>query len=147
MNQIHNFLLHFHSGWAYLVMVFIILLFLVILYHFITKKALHRNIRKVSFYTVLSFHIQFLAGLVLYVTSPKIKAFWSNGLDMANPIERLLTIEHPLMMFTAVILITIANAKIKRSQFVNVSILIFIILAMLCFYMIPWTQWMASNAG
>lgn len=146
MEKVHSFLLQFHSFWAYLVTILSILLFLVILFHFVTKKPLHRNIRKISFYTVLSFHIQFLVGLAMYAISPKVKAYWEAGTAMSDSAQRLITLEHPLMMFTAVILMTIANAKIKRTQQVNVSILIFLVLALLCFYMIPWSQWMSNHA-
>lgn len=144
MEKVYNFLLQFHSGWAYLVVLLSIIMLLAALYHFVTKKPLHRNLRKVFFYTVLSFHIQFLIGLVLYVLSPKIKAYWEAGTAMSEASHRLLTLEHPLMMFTAVILITIANAKLKKSQIVSVSSLIFIILACVCFYMIPWRQWLGA---
>lgn len=144
MEQIYSFLLQLHSGWAYLVLLLSIIMLLAAAYHLVTKKPLHPNIRKVFFYTVLSFHIQFLIGLVLYIISPKIKAFWESGTAMSNSDHRLMVLEHPLMMFTAVILITIANAKLKRSQEVKVSSFIFILLACVCFYMIPWSQWMAQ---
>ena len=144
MEKVYSFLLQFHSGWAYLVLLLSILMLLASLYHYFTKRPLHRNMRKVFFYTVLSFHIQFLVGLVLYIISPKIKSFWEAGTAMSDSSHRLLTLEHPLMMFTAVILITIANAKLKRKDLVTVSPLIFIALACICFYMIPWTQWMAQ---
>ena len=143
MTDVYNFLLQFHSGWAYLVLILTIIMLLAAVYHFVTKKPLHRNIRKVFFYTVLSFHIQFLVGLIMYIMSPKIQAIWESGEAMSNKASRLLAVEHPAMMFTAVILITIANAKLKKSETVAVSPLIFLILALVCFYMIPWTQWMA----
>lgn len=142
MDNLYNFLLQFHSGWAYLVLLLSFIMLVASIYHFATKKPLHRNIRKVFFYTVLSFHIQFLVGLALYVVSPKVKAYWEAGTAMSDSAQRLITLEHPLMMFTSVILITIANAKLKRSQHVALSSLIFILLACVCFYMIPWSQWM-----
>ena len=61
---------------------------------------------------------------------------------MKDGTMRLFTVEHPFMMFTAVILITIANVKLKKSPIIKVSTLIFLILALLCFYMIPWTAWL-----
>ncbi len=143
MTDVYNFLLQFHSGWAYLVLILTVIMLLAAVYHFVTKKPLHRNIRKVFFYTVLSFHIQFLVGLIMYIMSPKIQAIWESGEAMSNKASRLLAVEHPAMMFTAVILITIANAKLKKSETVAVSPLIFLVLALVCFYMIPWTQWMA----
>ena len=141
MNSIYPFIKTFHCLWAYVVVLSSLLLFAMVLYHFITKKPVTGGLKKTSFYTVISFHIQFLVGIVLYITSPMIKGFWNN-LDMKDSTARLFTVEHPFMMFTAVILITIANAKLKRSPLIKVSTLIFLILAMLCFYMIPWTAWL-----
>ncbi|MXV37144.1 hypothetical protein GO491_00420 [Flavobacteriaceae bacterium Ap0902] len=139
----YEFLVNFHSGWAYLVMLLTVVLMVAMLYHYFTKTPLHHTIRKVAFYTVLSFHIQFLIGVVLYIVSPRIQGFWQAGTAMNVKENRLLALEHPLMMFTAVILVTIANAKIKKNQYVTNSILIFLVIALLCFYMIPWTQWLA----
>lgn len=138
----YNFLLKFHSGWAYLVLLLTVVLLVAVLYHFATKKQLPSMLRKLSFYTVLSFHIQFLVGLVLYIISPRIQGFWQAGTAMTVSENRLLALEHPMMMFTAVILITIANAKLKKTTVVTKSVLIFMVLACLCFYMIPWTQWL-----
>lgn len=142
MTEVYNFLVQFHSGWAYLVLILTLIMLLAAFYHFFTKKPLHRNIRKVFFYTVLSFHIQFIVGLIMYIMSPKIKAYWEGGTAMSEKAHRLLTVEHPMMMFTAVILITIANAKLKKSQTVSLSPIIFLVIALFCFYMIPWTQWL-----
>ncbi|MGI9526895.1 MAG: hypothetical protein ACR2MS_07290 [Weeksellaceae bacterium] len=138
----YNFLLNFHSGWAYLVLLLTVILLVAVLYHYFTKKTVPHMLRRMAFFTVLSFHIQFLVGLVLYIVSPRIQGFWEAGTAMSVSENRLLALEHPLMMFTAVILLTIANAKLKKSPVVTTSVLIFIILAVLCFYMIPWMQWL-----
>lgn len=144
MTSFYSFIKEFHSGWAYLVLFLSILMLALVLYHFFTKKPLQRNIRKIFFYTVLTFHIQFLVGVIMYIISPLIKGFWSMESPMGNSEARLYIIEHPLMMFTSVILITIANAKLKKSETVKISPIIFLVIALLCFYMIPWSQWLMS---
>ena len=141
MNSIFPFIKTFHCFWAYVVVISSLLLFVMTMYYFITKKPVTYGLKKISFYTVLSFHIQFLVGIVLYITSPMIKGFWG-AMDMKNSLMRLYTVEHPFMMFTAVILITIANVKLKKSPVIKISTIIFLVLAMLCFYMIPWTAWL-----
>lgn len=138
----YDFLLKFHSGWAYIVILLSTVLLAGVLYHFFTKKKLQRIFRKVSFYTVLSFHIQFLVGLAMLIT--RISMGQAEGFSMSNAPLRLIFVEHPLMMFTAVILITIANAKLKKTQYVTKPIIIFLALALICFYMIPWSQWVVS---
>lgn len=134
---------HFHSYWAFIVVLLSLILLAATLYYFFTKKPIHIGLRKVSFYTVLSFHIQFVFGLALYVFSPVVQSSWADGIAMQTG-PRLLALEHPVMMFTAVILMTIANAKLKKNSYITGSILAFVLLATLCFYMIPWTQWMAN---
>ena len=141
MNSIYPFIKTFHCLWAYVVVLSSLLLFAMVLYHFITKKPVTKGLKKISFYTVLSFHIQFLVGVALYIASPLIEGYWNN-MNMKDSTIRLFTVEHPFMMFTAVILITIANVKLKKAPIIKVSTLIFIILALLCFYMIPWTMWL-----
>ena len=141
MNSIYPFIKTFHCMWAYVVVLSSLLLFAMVLYHFFTKKPVTNGLKKVSFYTVISFHLQFLAGIVLYISSPIVKYAWENGTAMVTG-TRLYTVEHPFMMFTAVILVTIANAKLKRSPIIKVSTLIFLVLALLCFYMIPWPVWL-----
>lgn len=132
---------HFHSYWAIIVVALSLITAIIFFSCFFTKKKLTPILRKISFYTVLSYHIQFIVGIALYAFSSKIESYWKAGTAMKE--GRLLSLEHPMMMFTAVILITIANAKLKRTEFVTKSILIFTILALACFFMIPWMQWLA----
>ena len=61
---------------------------------------------------MIAFHIQFLAGLVLYFVSPKV-AFISE--TMSNKLLRFFTVEHSLMMTIAMILITIGHSKSKKA--------------------------------
>lgn len=139
----YEFIQNFHSGWAYLVVLSSFILLVSVIYYFVSKKQLSAGFKKVAFYTVLTYHIQFLAGIVLYIVSPNIKAAWESGALMKDAFYRLIGMEHPIMMFTAVILITIANAKIKRTQQISVSILLFTVLAILCLIRIPWEIWMS----
>lgn len=138
-----NFLLHLHSYWAFVVVLLTVVLFVMVLMTFLGKKPVTNGLRKIGLYTTIAFHIQFLVGIVLYLVSPIVQDSWQAGTAMQTG-PRLYTIEHPLMMFTAVILITIANAQIKRSTVLKPATLIFIILALLCFYMIPWSAWLNS---
>lgn len=144
MASFYDFIREFHSGWAYLVLFLSVFMLGLVLYHYFTKKPLQRNIRKIFFYTVLTFHIQFLVGVILYIVSPLIRGYWSMESPMGVSEARLYIVEHPLMMFTAVILVTIANAKLKKSETVQLSSIIFLVIALLCFYMIPWTQWLMT---
>lgn len=139
----YEFLKNLHSGWAYIVVLLTAIVFIAIIYHFIKKKPVHSSLRKISFFSVLSFHIQFLIGIGLYFLSPIVQTAWETGTAMKTG-PRLFTVEHPFMMFTAVILITIGNSKLKKSKYVKTSTIIFFAISLLCFYMIPWSSWLAS---
>lgn len=136
----YNFLQNFHSGWAYLTLLAGVLFFVMIGYYAINKKARNNFITKLSFFTTLIFHIQLIAGIVLYFVSPY--AQWTEN-TMKDPINRLYAMEHPLMMFAAVILITVANSKLKKSDVVKMSPAILGLIALACVVSrIPWDAWL-----
>lgn len=135
----YNILKHIHSGWAYLVIFATLFLFLCLSYFVLSKKEATPNLRKVSFYTTMVFHIQFVAGAILYLLSPYSK--WTEN-TMKDDISRLYAVEHPLMMFTAITLITIVNARIKKHPTVKFTNMILVAMAIACMLaMIPWHVW------
>ena len=130
---------HFHSGWAYLTVLVAIIFFLAVSFYALNKKHRDSTITKISFYTTLVFHVQMLAGIILYFVSGYSK--WGN-LNLEEDKVRLLAIEHPLIMFTAVILITVANSKIKKSETIKIPVAILGLFALACVLsMIPWSTW------
>ncbi|SMC88840.1 hypothetical protein [Moheibacter sediminis] len=135
----YSILKHIHSGWAYLVILAALFLFLCLSYFILSKKEATTNLRKVSFITTMIFHIQLLAGAILYLLSPYSK--WTED-TMKDDINRLYAIEHPLMMFAAVALITIVNSRIKKYSDVKFTNMILVALAIACMLaMIPWHAW------
>lgn len=135
----YGILKHLHSGWAYLVIFAALFLFLCLSYFIISKKEATPNLRKVSFYTTLIFHVQLIAGALLYLLSPYVK--WTED-TMKDEITRLYATEHPLMMFTAVALITVVNSRIKKHPDVKFTNMIFVAIAIGCILaMIPWHVW------
>ena len=99
---------------------------------------------KLRFYTVLSAHVQFLIGLILYFVSPTIKYFMQNFKDAVGEAEvRFFGMEHSIMMLVAVILITIGGVKVKKatshsSKFKTMAIW-FLIAFIIIFVSIPWS--------
>lgn len=143
----YNFLQSLHSGWAYLVLFFGAALLVLAILNKIGVFSNFAALKKISFFTTLSFHIQFLVGIILYFVSPfglkNIQTLGMKGVT-ENDDLRLLALEHPLMMFAAVLFITIANAKVKRSAGVlSLPPVLFIAIAMACVLaMIPWQNWL-----
>lgn len=136
----YNIFKHFHSGWAYLTLLMGILFLLMLGYYLISKKARDNGITKLSFFTTLTFHIQLIVGVILYFVSPYSK-FTSE--TMGNSELRFYAMEHPLMMFASVIFITIANSKLKKSDTVKVSTVVFALVGLLLVLArVPWSAWL-----
>ena len=99
-------LLHLHHYLPYL--------FFIVLIISIVRAGLNKipNVKKDIFLTLtlIFAHIQLLLGLVLLVD------FISKaGIYMGEAANRFVSIEHPLMMIIAVLLITIGKVKAKKA--------------------------------
>jgi len=99
-------LLHLHHYLPYL--------FFIVLIISIARAGLNKipNVKKDIFLTLtlIFSHIQLLLGLVLLVD------FISKaGIHMGEAANRFVSIEHPLMMIIAVLLITIGKVKAKKA--------------------------------
>jgi NADH:ubiquinone oxidoreductase subunit 2 (subunit N) len=138
----YDFIQKFHAGWAYIVLIFLILTVFNSLVGFFGKKEFTPKDRKIALFALIFTHIQLLVGLVLYFVSPLGKAVLG---QMKDPDLRLTSLEHPLMNIIAIILITIGWSKHKKlmtSKSKFKTILIFYGLGLffiLC--MIPWKLW------
>ena len=136
----YNIIQHFHSGWAYLTLLMAIVFFLSVSFYALNKKIKDKTITKISFFTTLVFHVQMVVGIILYFVSPYAK--WNEN-TMKDDTLRLYAMEHPLIMFTAVILITVANSKIKKSETIKTPVAILALFALACVLSrIPWSAWM-----
>lgn len=66
---------------------------------------------------LMSVHIQFVIGLILYFVSPIVRMALSDmGGAMKNSELRFWSVEHTLMMLVAIVMITIGYSKAKRSE-------------------------------
>ncbi len=139
----YSILKYFHSGWAYLVITMGLVLFLALSYYMMNRKESNRMLHRVSFFTTLTFHIQLIIGALLYILSPYSK--WNEN-TMSDDISRLYALEHPLMMFAAVMFITIVNSRIKKYPKVKFSNMILVAVAIACMLaMIPWHVWPSAS--
>ena len=72
---------------------------------------------KLEMFTMMTFHIQFVLGMMLYALSPKLMAAFSDmGEAMSNPALRLVLVEHPTIMVISLILITLGYRRLKRKE-------------------------------
>ncbi|WP_225541722.1 hypothetical protein [Empedobacter stercoris] len=136
-----NFIKQFHSGWAYLVILMGVIFVISTLIYAISKKDTNATIKKIGLFTTIIFHVQLLIGLVYYIMM--FSALEPSNI-MSDSALRLTFVEHPMMMIAGVVFITIANAKLKRSTTVPMSVAIFAIIGLVCILSrIPYHVWFA----
>src|SRR6478752_1916136 len=100
----YDFIQKFHSGWAYLVLLILVVAVINSLLGFFGKREFTGKDRKIALFALIFTHIQLLVGLVTYFVSPLGKD--SLG-QMADANLVLISMEHPLVNIIAIVLITI----------------------------------------
>ncbi len=135
---------HLHSTLAYVLLGALIFSIIYVLIAYAQKKPFTDKTRKFALIGLVSAHIQFLVGLLLYVFSPLgLKNF--SGEAMKDSLARLYILEHPFTMLIAVVLITIGYSRAKRLKTDAArykSILIYFGLGLiLILSRIPWVAW------
>lgn len=109
----YNILLKSHSGFRYIVLILVVLALIQSLTGWLGQKKYTEGNRKINLFAMVSAHIQFLLGLVLYFFSPFVKTD-----DMAAAMKdntlRYWTVEHAVMMLIAIALFTIGHSRSKK---------------------------------
>ena len=140
-------ILTIHSVWAVVALILVAVAIVVSFMGWSGNKEFTLGNKKIALFGLISAHIQFVIGLILYFTSPngidKIKALGMGGL---SAFDRLLAVEHPMVNLIAIVLITIGYSKHKKaiglSQHKNIAIF-YSIAAVLLLSRIPWDNWLA----
>lgn len=131
-----------HSGWAYLVLLTLLIAVINAVIGRSSKKEFLPQDRKLALIALIATHLQLVIGIVLYFVSPLGMA--SLG-QMSDKALRLTSLEHPLINIIAIALITIGWLKHKKaidSQARFKSIALFYGLGLvLILSRIPWSLW------
>lgn len=142
----YYFIQKFHSGWAYLALLILVVAVVNSLIAMFSKKEFTPKDRKIALFALIAIHIQLVVGVILYFVSPNglnmIKAVGMGGLTTES---RLLALEHPLINIIAIVLITIGWSKHKKlttseSKFKTFSIFYGLGLVLIL-SRIPWKIW------
>jgi hypothetical protein len=138
----YEFIQKFHSGWAYLALLLLVITVLNSVLGMVSKKEFSSKDRTIALLGLIFSHVQLLVGLVLYFISPLGKAGLS---EMSNAAIRLTALEHPLINIIAIVFITIGWSKHKKvttseAKFKTISIFYGIGL-LLILARIPWHLW------
>lgn len=139
----YEFIQKFHSGWAYLALLILLIAVVNSFIGMFSKKEFTSNDRKIALLALIAIHIQLLAGLVLYFVSPI--GFASFG-QMSDKALRLTSLEHPLINIIGITLITIGWIKHKKNTTSESKFKTFSIYYGLGFVLIlsriPWGLWL-----
>lgn len=104
-------LFHSHSGLRYIVLALLLLVTLKATLGFLGNKPFQSFDKKLSLSLLVSTHLQFVLGLLLYFVSPNVTF---NENTMKESTLRYWAVEHLIGMLLAVALITIAYSTAKR---------------------------------
>jgi NADH:ubiquinone oxidoreductase subunit 2 (subunit N) len=131
-----------HSGWAYLVLITLVIAVVNALIGRNSQKEFSAQDRKIALFALIATHLQLVFGFVIYFISPLGMASLGQISDKAL---RLTSLEHPLINIIAIALITIGWSKHKKaadSQAKFKSIFLFYGLGLLLILSrIPWSLW------
>ena len=109
----YEFIQKFHSGWAYLVLLILVVAVVNALLGFSSKKEFTAKDRKIALFALIFTHIQLVIGLIAYFVSPLGLASFG---QMSDKALRLTSLEHPLINIIAIVLITIGWSKHKKKN-------------------------------
>jgi hypothetical protein len=145
----YEFIQKFHSGWAYLALLLLVVAVVNSLLGLTGKKEFTAKDRKIALFGLIGTHTQLLIGLILYFVSQKgFSGIGALGMGevMKNAALRLTVVEHPLINIVAIVLITIGWSKHKKqiaseSKFKTFAIFYGLGLVLIL-SRIPWSMWL-----
>ncbi len=131
-----------HSYWAYLALTILLLALINAIVGYASKRDFKAKDLRLSLFALITSHIQLLIGLGVYFSSPMYQSLKASGMNATN---RMLAVEHPIMMILAIVLITIGWSKHKKQttdtgKFKTIAIFYGLAL-ILILSRIPWSQW------
>ena len=139
---------YLHSYWGYLALLILILAIINAFAGLTSKRDFRDKDGRISIFALIVVHLQFIIGLVLYFVSPNaLSAIQNNGMGevMKDSMMRLFSVEHPLIMLIAVLLITIGYSRHKKKQSAKTKFrtiaVYYAIGLVLVLSRIPWAQW------
>lgn len=139
----YEFIQKFHSGWAYLVLLLLVVAVVNALIGFSSKKEFTPKDRKIALFALIFTHIQLVIGVIVYFVSPLGLASFG---QMSDKALRLTSLEHPLINIIAIVLITIGWSKHKKIVDATAKFKIFAIFygigLLLILSRLPWSLWL-----
>lgn len=135
---------HLHSYLAYVLLALLVIAIIHTIISYARNNPFTERNRKIALMGLIASHLQLVFGLILYFISPMgIEMLSAEA--MKSTILRLYTLEHPLMMIIAILLITIGYSKAVKASTDHAKhsrILIYYLIGLLLILLrIPWQAW------
>jgi len=108
----YNGMLHAHSGFRWLVIIFLVIAILKSFAGWFGKKEYNKGDNMIALMLLSVTHLQLIFGIVMYFISPKVM---SMGAAMKDPTLRFWTLEHGSTMLIAIVLITLGRVLSKKA--------------------------------
>ena len=133
----YSVLVQSHSILRYVALFFLLVAVANSLVGVLRKTSFHGLDLKVPLWTMITFHIQLLIGLVLYLISAKVQF---SAAMMKSDLLRFFTMEHSSLMLLSIVLITFGYIRAKSNMDNgNKQIFVFYSIALLLILVaIPW---------
>jgi hypothetical protein len=107
----YPFLVHFHSGFRWILLVTLIWAIIRVASKLSGNHSFTDKDKKMPLFAFISCHIQLLVGLILYFISPKV-VFSAEA--MKNATSRFFLVEHTTTMLLAIIIISVGYIMAKK---------------------------------
>ncbi|HBH24433.1 MAG TPA: cytochrome B [Cytophagales bacterium] len=142
-----NILVHAHSGLRWIILLLLLITIGNALVRWKQRKNYLDKDRRLALFTLIFSHIQLALGFVVYFLSSKVVF---NEMTMSSKLIRYFTVEHPVFMILAIVLITIGYSRSKKkeedtSKF-RMQFWFYAIALLLILIGIPW-PWQDYGAG
>jgi len=112
----YNGILHAHSGLRWLVVIFLVLAIIKSLAGWLGKKPYGKSDNLIAVILIALTHTQALIGITVYAMSDIVRTGLGDmGGAMKNPGLRFWTVEHVMIMFIVIVLITLGRVKSKKA--------------------------------
>jgi len=111
-NKMYNGLIHAHSGFRWLVVLFLVIAIIKSFSGWKNNKSFDKSDNLIALLLLSFTHIQFILGLVVYFMSGKLASI---GESMKDGALRFWSLEHGLLMIIAIALITIGRVSSKKA--------------------------------
>lgn len=137
-------LLHLHNLLRWIILLLLLVAIIRHLSGMNSRRPINAGDQRVDLFLMISAHLTFVIGLYQWIAGPwGLKNIQNAGFGavMSNSVYRFWAVEHLTGMLIAIVLITIARGRVKRSTGFKAhrpALLLFVLALILIVAVVPW---------